>query len=81
MLYWSVVFVILAWGSAILALGPLPGSQAWLARIAALAFAASFIFTVSSTLRTKLKHLGRANHVDRDRDADRQRRVSAGDQR
>ena len=44
MLYWSIVFLILAWGSAILAFGPLPGSLTWIARIAAMGFASGIYF-------------------------------------
>lgn len=81
MLYWSIVFLILAWGSATLAFGPLPGSLDWTARGATIAFAVAFIVTASSTLRTKLKHLWGDSHGHRDQNADHKRRVSAGDQR
>ena len=80
MLYWSIVFLILAWGSAILALGPLSGSLPWIARIAAIAFATAFIITASATFRTKLKYFWRNSHGTCDRNANRKRSVSTGDQ-
>ena len=80
MLYWPIVFLILAWGAAILGFGSVPGPLVWIAKILAIGFMAAFIVTASSTLRTQWKHLRRGSRGRRDLNADRKHSVSAGNQ-
>jgi uncharacterized membrane protein YtjA (UPF0391 family) len=81
MLYWSIVLLILTWGAAILASGPIPGPPVWIGKILAVVFIAGLVGTVATALHKRLKRLGRGSHGNRNRNLHRKRRISAGNQR